>query len=50
MKFFYSWVLWWIEFDIAIARSTGRNRADISRLVLERQEYELLLWKAIAHD
>ena len=47
MKYFYEFMLWMLEFDLAIARSTGRDPRHINQLILERQEYELLLWREL---
>ena len=46
MKYFYAAALFLIRFDLAIARSTGRNPANIMQLSAEESEYEYLLWKA----
>ena len=46
MKYFYAVALLLIRFDLAIARSTGRNPANIRQLSAEEREYEHLLWKA----
>ena len=45
LETFYRVVQWLIELELAIARSTGRNPAQIERLSIEWDEYDLLLFK-----
>ena len=45
MKAFYALLLWLAEFELAIARSTGRNPADIQTLQadVDRWQHALLM-------
>lgn len=40
MRFFYSFLLWLTEFDLAIARSTGRNPDHIQALQADRARWQ----------
>lgn len=42
---FYKIMLWLTEFELQIARSTGRCRLSIVQLTHELHEYELSLFK-----
>ena len=44
MKFFYEFLLLWSQFDLAIARATGRNPKHVAYLLSEcaRWEHELI--------
>ena len=44
MKHFYAFMLWMTRFDLAIARSTGRNPANIAQLQREELVWERELW------
>lgn len=41
----YRFMLAWNALDLQVARSTGRNPANIAQLVRERDQYESLLLK-----
>lgn len=45
MRIFYAALLFWAEFDLAIARSTGRSPANIEQLQrdVSRWEHALLV-------
>lgn len=45
MKLFYSLLLWLAEFELAIARSTGRNPANVHALQsdVDRWQHALLM-------
>lgn len=45
LRSFYSFMLAWLRFDLAAARSTGRNLAHIQQLQREISEYERLLFQ-----
>lgn len=45
LRLFYSFMLAWLRFDLAVARSTGRNPANIQQLQREISEYERLLFQ-----
>lgn len=45
LRFFYTFILAWLRFDLAVARSTGRNPANIQQLQREISEYERLLFQ-----
>jgi hypothetical protein len=45
MTYFYRFMIWSITLELAIARSTGRNPANVQQLQCELNEYELLLFK-----
>lgn len=45
MRFFYSFMVWATEFELAIARSTGRNPENINKLQSELQKWQLALWE-----
>lgn len=44
MKHFAHLMLWLTRFDLAIARSTGRNPDNIAQLQKEESEWELALF------
>ena len=44
MKLFTRLMLWIVRFDLAIARSTGRNPTHIAQLQKEESEWELALF------
>lgn len=44
MKTFYVMLLFFAEFDLAIARSTGRNPANIGQLQDEVHKWQKCLW------
>lgn len=45
MKYFYQFMLLWTQFDLAIAKSTGRNPANVEQLQKEEERWsrEVLL-------
>ena len=45
MKYFYQFMLLWAQFDLAIAKSTGRNPANVEQLQKEEERWsrEVLL-------
>jgi hypothetical protein len=45
MRLFYRFLLVWSSIDLMIARSTGRNPADIAQLTHDCQKWELALWQ-----
>ena len=45
LETFYRVVLWLLELELAIARSTGRNPHQIERLQQECDDYSLLIFK-----
>jgi hypothetical protein len=40
MKYFYAMMSWFAEFELAIARSSGRNPDDIARLSTDYQRWQ----------
>ena len=46
MKLLSKTVLWFLKFDLAIARSTGQNRGSIINIAALIHEWELILWNA----
>ena len=44
MKTFYTLLLFFTRFDLAIARSTGRNPDHIAALCADERAYEKALW------
>lgn len=40
MKYFYAFLLWMTQFELAIARSTGRNPANIEQLQREEEKWQ----------
>ena len=45
MTYFYRFMLWCLRHEIVIARSTGRNPANIQQLQREISELELKQWE-----
>ena len=45
MTYFYRFMLWCLRHEIIIARSTGRNPANIQQLQREISELELKQWE-----
>ena len=45
LRSFYSFMLAWLRFDLAVARSTDRNPANSQQLQREISEYERLLFQ-----
>ena len=43
MRTFYAALLWLTRFELAIARSTGRNLTDITQLIDDECRWELAL-------
>ena len=43
LRLFYSFLLAWTQFDIQIARSTGRNPAHILKLRQDEDDYRCAL-------
>lgn len=39
MRYFYSLMLWCCEFELAVARATGRSRQDITRLTDDAERW-----------
>lgn len=39
MRYFYAFMLWLVEVELAIARSTGRNPAQIRALTNDRERW-----------
>ena len=46
MTHFYTLLLWMTRFELAIARSTGRNPANLAQLQREELVWERELWNA----
>lgn len=44
MRYFYRFLLFFTRFDLAIARSTGRDTRNIAQLSQEELAYEQALW------
>lgn len=44
MKLFYTLLLHWTRFDIAVARSTGRGQHFIAALLADEARWERALW------
>ena len=44
MKLFYKFLLAWTQFDLTVARSTGRNQQAIAALIRDEQRWESALW------
>ena len=44
MKLFYTFLLHWTQFDIAVARSTGRGQHFIAALLEDEARWERALW------
>lgn len=45
MKYFYAVLLWLTQYELAIARSTGRNPANVAALQGEEQTWAKCLWE-----
>ena len=44
MKTFYTILLHWTQFDLAVARSTGRNPQHIAALIADENRWKKALW------
>lgn len=44
MKLFYRFLLHWTQFDLTVARSTGRSQQAIAALIADESRWERALW------
>lgn len=44
MRYFYRFLLYWTQFDLTVARSTGRNQQAIAALIADESRWERALW------
>ena len=44
MKLFYKFLLAWTQFDLTVARSTGRSQQAIAALLADESRWERALW------
>jgi len=45
MKHFYRFLIWWAEFDLVVARSTGRGPHYIAAAAQDLDRWQMCLWQ-----